>query len=247
MRKKTEASRSRSARRAGAGAADKTPRPAGRRIFKSGIRPGLSLSLEQALRRDLVLLNNPVLAQGLALTPVVAAATSARNALVLSVMGLLLITPVRVLGELLTRRTPGRMRVMIYALISGAVYIPALLVTNAIFGAGAIGAGIYLPVMVVDGIVLVRAEINASEGGAQSLRNGLATSLGLALTLLLCGGVRELLGDGKLLGGMVFSSAPLPIMTTAAGGFITAALFAALLQWLGAAYLRARTGGEAGE
>ena len=209
-------------------------------------RRGLSLSLEEAVRRDLIFLNNPVLMQGLALTPVVAAASTLRSAVVLFTMGLLLITPVRVLGDILAKRAPGRTRVMIYALISGVVYIPALLITNFFFGSGAAGAGIYLPALVVDGVVLSRSEIPAREGARTALINGLKTTLGLGAVLVVTGALRELLGSGRLYGREILSGAPLPIETTVAGGFITAALLAALLQWGAALYKRSRTGG-AGE
>ena len=217
-----------------------------KKAAKPELRRGLSLSLEEAVRRDLIFLNNPVLMQGLALTPVVAAASTLRNAAVLLVMGLLLITPVRVLGDMLAKRAPGRTRVMIYALISGVVYIPALLITNLLFGSGAAGAGIYLPALVVDGIVLSRSEIPAREGARTAFINGLKTTLGLGAVLVITGALRELLGEGRLYGQAILSRAPLPIEATVAGGFITAALFAALLQWGAALYKRSRTGG-AGE
>ncbi|MDO4566459.1 MAG: Rnf-Nqr domain containing protein [Oscillospiraceae bacterium] len=207
-------------------------------------RRGLSLSLEEAARRDLIFLNNPVLVQGLALTPLVVAASTLRNALVLALMGFLLITPVRLLGDILARRAPGRMRALVYALISGAVYIPALFVVNLVFGAGAVGAGIYLPVLAVDGIVLSRAEIPLREGPLRALENGLKTSLGYALALLFTGALRGLLGEGRLLGSGVLAAAPLPISSTVAGGFIFAALLAAAVQLAAAAYLKERKGGE---
>lgn len=227
--------------------AERRESAASRKFIKTPIKQGLSLSLEEAMRRDLVFVNNPVLAQGLALTPVVAAASTLKNAMALIVMALLLITPVRTLGEALAKSAPGRLRVIIYALISGVMYIPALLITNAILGAGAVGAGIYLPALVVDGIVLSRSEIPAREGVGTALRNGFKTTLGLAAALIVSGALREALGEGKLLGRVIFASAPLPIEATVAGGFITAALLAALLQWGAALYKNSRTGGASGE
>ncbi len=207
-------------------------------------KSALALSLDESMRRDLLFLNNPVLMQGLALTPAVGATTTLKNAIVLSVAVLLLLTPVRLIGDLLYRTLPSRLRIMTYALIAATLYIPVAILLGWLFGADAHSPGIFLPLLVVDGAMLSRAEIPSKEGTAFAIRNGVLTSLGISLVLLLVGATRELLGDGRLYGAQIFSTPPLHIASTVAGGFITVALFAAVVQAIANRYKRARLGGD---
>ena len=94
-------------------------------------KTSIALPLDEAIRRDQLFLNNPVLIQGRALTPVVAAATSLKNAVVLSVVAILLITPVRLLGDLLYERVPVRLRAMTYAIFAAILFIPAAIIVQS--------------------------------------------------------------------------------------------------------------------
>ncbi|MEG2083752.1 MAG: Rnf-Nqr domain containing protein, partial [Oscillospiraceae bacterium] len=78
--------------------------------------------------------------------------------------------------------------------------LPALLILHLLFGSGAVGAGIYLPVFVADGIVLSRGEISSRESAALAFSNGFRTAIGLSGVLVIVGALRELLGEGKLFG-----------------------------------------------
>ncbi|MEG2233870.1 MAG: Rnf-Nqr domain containing protein [Oscillospiraceae bacterium] len=203
----------------------------------------LALPLDAAMRRDLIFFNNPVLMQGLALTPAIAASTTLKNAVVLSLAVLILITPVRVIGDLLYHSVPSRLRMMTYAIIAAALYIPAALVISMIFGPDAHRPGMFLPLLVVDGVMLSRAEIPSREGVGYAVRNGLMTSVGVSLVLIIVGALRELLGDGKLWENQIFANAPLKIAATVAGGFIIVALLSAAVQAIANRYKRARLGG----
>lgn len=207
-------------------------------------KTSIALPLDEAIRRDQLFLNNPVLIQGLALTPVVAAATSLKNAVVLSVVAILLITPVRLLGDLLYERVPVRLRAMTYAIFAAILFIPAAIIVQSMYGIDAYGPGMFVPLLAIDRIVLVRSEINSREGTPNAIRNGLTTSFGLSFVLLLCGALREFLGEGRLLGYQILTSGGiLGVMSTAAGGFILVALLSALMQAIVSAYRKARTGG----
>lgn len=203
----------------------------------------IRFTLDEAMRRNLIVFNNPVLVQGLALTPVVAATTSLKSAVILSLVAFILIIPTRFLGELLIGIVPRNLRPMVYSLIAAVCYIPAVLVAAYLFGTDvAAYGGNFVPMLVVDGIVLSRTEIPAREGVGQSLRNGFLTALGLAVVMLLVGAGRELLATGRIWGIPVLQQGPLVIAGTVAGGFLLVALLAALLQWGEAAYKRARGG-----
>ncbi|MEA4911251.1 MAG: Rnf-Nqr domain containing protein [Oscillospiraceae bacterium] len=200
----------------------------------------VGLPLNAALKHDLVFFNNPILIQGLALTPAIAATTTLKNALILSVALLVLVAPTRVLAETLLRfaKLP-RMRAVVYALIAAVIYIPAYRLVQIAFGYDAAGPGIYLPMLAIDGLVISRFEIPARETPLLALKNGLLTTFGASLVLILLGAARELLAVGTLCGVQILAgAAPLPVAGTIAGGFIAAALFAALFQWFAGIYKR---------
>ncbi len=190
----------------------------------------LILSTEERLRKDLIFVNNPVLVEGLALAPVIAAAVTLRNAVMLSIMVFILLVPTRFIGNLLIGFVPQRLRAMIYALLACGFFIPGYLLINELFGVRVATLGIYLPMLVVDSIIISRTEIPQREAILESLGNGVRTAFGFAFAIVLTGTIREILGLGKIWGAEIISKAPLPIVATAAGGFITVALLCAIFQ-----------------
>lgn len=205
----------------------------------------VSFTLDETMRRNLIIFNNPVLVQGLALTPVVAATTTLKSAVILSVIAFVLIIPTRFIGELTVGLVPRNLRPMLYAVIAALCYAPALLLAIYLFGTdvGAYG-GNFVPMLVVDGIVLSRSEIPVREGVGNALRNGFLTSVGLTIVMVLVGVIRELLSTGKIWGVAVpEGGSTLAIAGTVAGGFMLTALLSALLQWGEASYKRTRMGG----
>lgn len=195
------------------------------------------------MRHNLILFNNPVLIQGLALTPVVAAAVSLRVACILSFVAIVLIVPTRVAGDLLIGHVAKNLRPMIYALISSLCFIPALMLAELLFGQAVRGPENYLVLLVTDGIVLSRSEIPAREGIGKALGNGILTALGFSMVLCLVGTIRELLSIGKIWGVTLLENIHIPITSTIFGGLLIIALLSALLQWVGALYKRLVSGG----
>ena len=208
-----------------------------------GKKAKATLTLDEAMRYNLILFNNPVLIQGLALTPVVAAAISLQVACILSFMAFVLIIPTRVAGDLLIGYVAKNLRPMVYALISSLCFIPALMLAELIFGQAVRGPENYLILLVADGIVLSRSEIPAREGIGKALANGFLTSLGFSVVLCLVGSLRELLSSGKIWGYSLFEVVHIPVASSVAGGLIIVALLSALLQWLGTLYKRLISGG----
>lgn len=214
-------------------------------------RPAKSLhtryvfSVDEKLERDLLFTNNPVLISGLALAPVVGAATTLQNALILTVAALVIVTPVRFFGNLIGGRMPVPLRMIIYALISSLMYIPAYMLIRSVFSISLAGLGLYLPMITADSLVLSRAEIPEAEKIKDSVRNGVFTSLGFALAVLGIGAVRELLSAGRVYGITIpYMERLFPIFATPAGGFIMAAIMAAAMQWVAAMRKRAAYRGE---
>lgn len=191
--------------------------------------------LEVTARRDRIFLNNPVVMQGLGLAPLVVAATSGINALRLCVAVALLLTPTRMLGGQISRaaRLGLAARGFVYCLIASLLYVGVYPVMTMLFGVDVIQLGLYLPLLVVEPLIIKRYERpDQKERLRTALRKGLRTTIGYAIILLLLGCGRELLASGTVLGKVVMERALLPMASLPAGGFILLGILCAL--WRGA-------------
>lgn len=173
-------------------------------------------------RRDRIFLNNPVIMQGMGLAPLVVAATTARNALMLSVAVILLLTPVRVIAALLARTGYYRFRGLIYCLTSAAVYIGVYYALQAIFDVEILQLGIYLPLLVVEPLIIKRYERPQKERLVTALKKGLRTTCGYVLVLMLMGCVREVLTTATLFDHAIprIPADLFPMASLPAGGFL---------------------------
>ena len=175
--------------------------------------------VEKRARRDRVFLNNPVIMQGLGLAPLIVAATTLKNGVMLSVAVLLLLTPTRVLAALLSRFAYFRFRGLTYALTAAAVFVGVRYVMGLLYPVSDLALlGLYLPLLVADPIVLKRYERPQRERVRTALRKG------IILMLLLISGLREFLGAGALMGTQVMKNALFPMAQLPSGGFILLAL-----------------------
>ena len=173
-------------------------------------------------RRDRVFLNNPVIMQGMGLAPLVVAATTARNALMLSVAVILLLTPVRVIAALLARTGYYRFRGLIYCLTSATVYIGVYYALQAIFDVEILQLGIYLPLLVVEPLIIKRYERPQKERLVTALKKGLRTTCGYVLVLMLMGCLREVLTTATLFDHAIprIPADLFPMASLPAGGFL---------------------------
>lgn len=182
-------------------------------------------SAEKRARRDRVFLNNPVIMQGLGLAPLIVAATTLKNGIMLSTAVVLLLTPTRVLAALLSRFSYFRFRGLTYVLTAAAVYVGARYLMGLVYAPAELALlGLYLPLLVADPIVLKRYERPQRERTRTALRKGLITSCGYILVLLMVSALREVLGLGTLLGAPVLDRALFPMAQLPSGGFMVVAL-----------------------
>ena len=173
-------------------------------------------------RRDRIFLNNPVIMQGMGLAPLVVAATTARNALMLSVAVILLLTPVRVIAALLARTGYYRFRGLIYCLTSATVYIGVYYALQAIFDVEILQLGIYLPLLVVEPLIIKRYERPQKERLVTALKKGLRTTCGYVLVLMLMGCLQEVLTTATLFDHAIprIPADLFPMASLPAGGFL---------------------------
>lgn len=194
--------------------------------------------LAETIRHDHIWLNNPVLVRGLGLASVVVAASDAHNALMLSVATFLLLTATRVVAEAVCHLTGYRFRAVIYCYAAALSYIPVYILLYNLFGADLAVLGIYLPLLVVDPVVVKRMEFSDRESVGHALRLGINNSLGVCIATMLVGCLRELLAAGTVFGRTILNYSLLPLAGEVAGGFLLVGVLAAGWTAVSSAYVR---------
>lgn len=186
-------------------------------------------NMERLSRRDRIFLNNPVIMQGLGLAPIVMPATSIQNAVILAVAVILLLTPTRMMATFISRYVSDGLRAIVYVLTASVLYIGvSYIMDQYMFGTATQAVGIYLPLLVLEPLIIKRYGSAQRERISTSLKKGVITTVGFCLVLFIIAGLREILATG-MLGGVPFvKEALLPLAGLPAGGFILLALVAAL-------------------
>ena len=198
---------------------------------------------EKYAHHDRVFLNNPVVMQGMGLAPLVVLATTGKNALMLAAAVALLLTPSRMLACLLSRAFPLRdeqpspeelekkllPRGLIYCGSAAVVYLAAYPILNALFGVDLLALGIYLPMLVVEPLLIYRFG-RVQETMKKAFSKGIRITVGYVLLLLLLGCIREWLAMGTVF-GLAVSRPVLPMANMPAGGFIVLGVLCAV--WRG--------------
>lgn len=180
-----------------------------------------------------VLTENPVLIQLLGLCPALAASSSLINALGMGLATTFVLVFSNMLISLLRKLIPQKIRIASYiVIIAGFVTLAGMLLEayfNSIFNA----LGVFIPLIVVNCIILGRAESFASKNKVlPSILDGFAMGLGFTLALAILGTIREILGSGTILGFELFGGvAPLSVLAMPAGGFLTLGFVIAAAQY----------------
>ncbi len=193
--------------------------------------------LKSGLFRD-----NPVLIQLLGMCPVLATSTSLVNAIGMGLSATFVLICSNVLISLLRRLIPQKIRIAAYiVIIAGFVTLVDMLLEayfNSIYNA----LGVFIPLIVVNCIILARAESFASKNKViPSFFDGLFMGLGFTLALAILGTVREVLGTGTILGFELFGgAAPVTLFALPAGGFLALGFLIAAVQ----AIANRKKGGE---
>lgn len=201
---------------------------------------------EKYEHHDRVFLNNPVVMQGMGLAPLVVLATSGKNAVMLAVAVLLLLTPSRLLACLLSRAVPLKdeqpseeelekkllIRGLIYCGSTAVVYFMVYPILNALFDVDLLSLGVYLPLLTVEPLLIYRFG-RVQERPIKAISKGLRITVGYVLILLMIGCVREWLAAGTIFGNVVIRHAVLPMASMPAGGFIVLGVLCAV--WRGVA------------
>ena len=178
--------------------------------------------------------NNPVTVQLLGMCSTMAITTMLFNGIGMGVSVLIILTCSNVVISLLRKVIPPKIRIACYIVVIAGFVTMVDLSLQAFFPAIAKSLGVFIPLIVVNCIILGRAEAFASKNTvAASAVDGITQGLGYTAVLLILCFVRELLGAGKLLGMQVMPASYVPagILVLPVGGFLCLGALIAAMQW----------------
>ena len=185
--------------------------------------------------------SNPVFRLVLGMCPTLAISTSAFNGLGMGVAATVVLVCSNALVSLLRRVIPDKVRIPAYVLIIATFVTLVEMLLRKFVPALYDALGIYLPLIVVNCIILARAEAFASTNKVgDSILDGLGMGLGFTLALLLLGVIREFLGSGTFFVGsfgdaefgVALGDMPdyaMSVFVMPAGGFLTLGLVMAAI------------------
>lgn len=156
--------------------------------------------LKQGLITD-----NPVLVQLLGMCSTLAITTTVANGLGMGFSVLIILTCSNIVISLLRKVIPDQIRIAAYIVVIAGFVTMVDLLLQAYFPDIAESLGVFIPLIVVNCIILARAESFASKHGVlASAADGVCQGLGYTAVLLVMSAIREVLGSGTLAGMPVY-------------------------------------------
>ncbi|MCB2197983.1 electron transport complex subunit E [bacterium] len=178
---------------------------------------------------------NPVLRLALGLCPALAVSSSVNNAIGMGVSATFVLIMSNLLVSLIRSWVPTKIRIPVYIVIIATFVTIVEMVMAAYQPALFRSLGIFVPLIVVNCIILGRAEAFASKNGPfMSIVDALGMGTGFTLALVIIASLREVLGNGTWYGITITpgSFEPVLLMMLAPGAFITMGLVLGLLNWM---------------
>lgn len=177
--------------------------------------------------------NNPVLALLLGMCPTLGVTTSAINGLGMGLATTFVLVAANGVISLIKNIIPDKVRIPAFIVVIASFVTIVDLVMAGFAPALHEQLGLFIPLIVVNCIVLGRAEAFASKNGIfSSLIDGLGMGLGFAFALTLLGGIREILGSGAIFGYKFIPGDGILVFVLAPGAFIALGYLIALVNRL---------------
>ena len=189
-----------------------------------------------------LLTQNPVLVQVLGMCSTMAITTSFFNGLGMGVAVLVILTLSNVIISLIRKIVPDKIRIAMFIVVIAGFVTMVDLFLQAFVPALAESLGVFIPLIVVNCIILGRAEsFSYKNGVAASFFDGIFQGIGYTLVLLVMCIIREFLGAGTFGGGLLGvdgkgikilpSQFPAGMLTLPVGGFLVLGCLIAAMQW----------------
>lgn len=178
-----------------------------------------------------IIKENPIFVQVLGMCPTLAVTTSAVNGIGMGLATTAVLLGSNVAISMLRKFIPAQVRIPAYVVVI-STFVTVISMMMEAFVPGLFNAlGIFIPLIVVNCIILARAESFANKNGViDSAMDGLGNGLGFTIALVILGSIRELLGNGTIFGLSLLGAAyqPALIMILPPGGFLALGLLLAL-------------------
>jgi electron transport complex protein RnfE len=164
---------------------------------------------------------NPVLALFLGLCPTLGVTTSAINGIGMGLATTFVLVMSNISISLLKNLIPGNVRIPAFIVVIASFVTIVELTMQAFVPALFEALGLFIPLIVVNCIVLGRAEAFASKNGIfSSIVDGLGMGIGFTFALLMLGSVREILGSGSIFDYKFIQGDGMLIFVLAPGAFL---------------------------
>lgn len=185
-----------------------------------------------AILKNGILDENPTFRLLLGMCPTLAITTAAINGIGMGLAATFVLVGSNVAVSLLRNFIPPKVRIPAFVVIIAAFVTIVQLVLKAFVPALDKALGLYIPLIVVNCIIIARSEAFAYKNSVgASLIDGLAMGAGFTIALVIIASIREILGNGTIFGASLFGPnfAPALGMISPSGGFITLGLVIALI------------------
>jgi len=180
--------------------------------------------------------NNPVLVQMLGLCPLMAVSNSLANGIAMGIATTFVLVGSSLLISMFRKYIASEVRLTVYILIIATFVTVADLTLAALFPDISKALGPFVPLIVVNCIILGRAEAFAGKvAPLRAVADAIGMGMGFTLALSVLCTVRELLGSGSLLGFNVLGPRfePWVFMVMPPGGFLTLGILFLIMGWYG--------------
>ena len=175
---------------------------------------------------------NPVFVMALGLCPTLAVTSSVVNAIGMGLAATFVLVFSNIIISLIKDFIPTKIRIPAYIVVIASFVTIVDMVMHAYLPAIHKSLGLFIPLIVVNCIILGRAEAFASKNNVlKSILDGFGMGFGFTLALVVIGGIREVLGAGQFLGMNVMwtSYKPMLVAILAPGAFIVMGLLMGLM------------------
>ena len=175
---------------------------------------------------------NPTFVLFLGLCPTLGVTTSAVNGIAMGLATLFVLILSNVIISMIKNLIPSKIRIPAYIMVIATLVTVLELSMKAYFPSLYEVLGIFIPLIVVNCIILGRAESYASKNSIlNSMFDGIGNGLGFTLSLTVIGSIREIIGSGKLFGLSMVDKLfdPAMIFILPPGAFITIGVLVAII------------------
>ena len=177
---------------------------------------------------------NPVFVLMLGMCPTLAVTTSAINGFGMGMSSLVVLAVSNLVISMLRKIIPDEVRLPAFIVVVASFVTVVELLMEAYLQSLYAALGIYIPLIVVNCIILGRAEAYASKNPPLlSLFDGIGMGLGFTVGLTIIGAIREILGSGSIFGIAIPGFEPMAFFIRAPGAFLVLAVLVAIMNAVG--------------